>query len=63
MNLYFCFVQTKSNELLKVRMPRELYLTKPYTITLGYTPETTVVYVDVPGSALNCPLYKLIHTE
>lgn len=63
MNLYFCFLQAKSNELLKVRMQRELYPTKLYTITLGYTPEMAVVYVDVPGPALNCLLYRLIHTE
>lgn len=44
-------------------MQRELYPTKLYTITLGYTPEMAVVYVNVPEPALNCLLYRLIHTE
>lgn len=63
MNFYFCFLQAKSNELLKVKMQREFCLTKLYTITLVYAPEMTVVSVDVPGPALNRPLYRLIHTE
>ena len=62
-NIYFCFLQAKSNELLKVRVQRELYLTKQYTTTFGYAPEMIVAYVDVPGPALSCSLYRLIHSE
>lgn len=36
---------------------------KTITVTLGNASEVTVVYADGPGPALNCPLYRLIHTE
>lgn len=65
MNLDDSFLQTEGNELLKVRMQRELQREshKTITVTLGNASEVTVVYADGPGPALNCPLYRLIHTE